>query len=185
MESCCKHGVISTIRFLFSLFLWKKKVYDFCCSFYFLKSKNRAEFCVPRGSRSPRGILRGILCCLSGRMESLSWMCWFQLSLLKNYLYSDLATNKQNVCTEVLSALDLLSLLKFLWVQWDVCSQGFSLTFRWCELLSSRWVLPLLQFCCFLWQVHNRHSPVLPTAQEGLVISPNSWDLSHESFSKC
>lgn len=25
MESCCKHGVISTIRFLFLLFLWKKK----------------------------------------------------------------------------------------------------------------------------------------------------------------
>lgn len=100
----------------------------------------------------------------------LSWMCWF---LKTPHIQIWQQTNKRNACTEALSPLDLLSSLKFLWVQWDVCSQGFSLAFSWWELLRSRTLLPPLQFCCFLCQMHHRHSP-------GFVISLNSWDLTHK-----
>lgn len=101
----------------------------------------------------------------------ISWMCWSWLNLLKNYLIFRFG-NKQTECLHWGFVFSWSSvLLEFLWVQWDVCSQGFSLTFRWCELLRSRPVLPPLQFCCFFWQMHDRHSPVLSTAQKGLVIS--------------
>lgn len=114
----------------------------------------------------------------------LSWMCWFQLSLLKNYLTFGFG-NKQNVCTEALSALDLLSFLEV-----PMSSVGCLLPRVFLDIqmmwTAKEQVSPLSPaVLLILWQMHDRHSPVLPTAQEGLVISLNSWDLNHESFSKC
>lgn len=160
-----------------------KKVYDFCCSFYFLKSQSRV-LC-PKWEQITTWNPQENPLLPFWENGKLSWMRWFQFSLLKNYLIFRFG-NKQTECLHwgfvcsssslplavPVSSVGCLLPRVFLDIQmmWTAKEQGSP---------------PSPAVLLILWQMHDRHSPVLPTAQEGLVISLNSWDLNRESFSKC